>query len=144
MVRPYIAPLGFIKQLTDDGATFTLSNPEDSLNLLPNTPISVWRYSAEQLALAKIRGVVSTVGYVTAAFKAIESHIDPRWPEDEEILREKTPVYLALEDSFEPDPGRMLTQEQVNAMQSITRKYRKLRSGDPGSEAESHGADEDK
>ena len=68
MARPYIAPFGFIKQITDDGATFTLSNPEDSLSLLPNTPISVWRYSAEQLAFAKIRGVVSTVGYVTAAF----------------------------------------------------------------------------
>ena len=141
MARPYIAPLGFIECLTEDGATFTLSTPKDSLILQSNTPVTVWRYSPEQLALAKIRGVISAVGYVTATFRIVESAIDPRWPE-EEILREKTPVYLALEGTFEPDPGRMLTREHANAIQSISPKYRKLRSGDPRNEAESHRADE--
>lgn len=142
MTRPYIAPFGFIEWLTEDGAIFTLSNRADSVNLRSNTPVTVWRYSPEQLALAKIRGVISAVGYVTATFKTVESLIDPRWPEDEEVLRERAPVYLALEGTFEPDPGRMLTREHANAIRSISSKYRKLRSGDPRNEAESHRADE--
>ena len=68
--------------------------------------------------------------------------MDPRWPENEELIREKTPVYLALEESFEPDPSRMLTQKQADTMQSISSEYRKLRSGHPRNDAESHGVDE--
>ena len=77
MARPYIAPLGFIESITEDGATFTLSNPQDSATLKSNTPVTVWRYSPEQLALAKIRGIISAVGYVTATFNTVESLIDP-------------------------------------------------------------------
>ncbi len=143
MARPYIAPFGFIERLTGDGATFTLSKPNDSPDLLPNTPITVWRYSPEQLALAKIRGFISTVGYVTATFTTVEFQIDPRWPENEEILREKTPVYIALENSFEPDPGRMLTQEQANTMQNVARNYRNLRSGGPKDRASSDDPEQD-
>ena len=62
MARPYIAPLGFIESLTEDGATFTLSNHQDSAVLQSNTPVTVWRYSPEQLALAKIRGIIGAVG----------------------------------------------------------------------------------
>ena len=141
MAKPYINPIGFIDRTTDNKTIFLLNNPEDSRGLKLDTPVTVWRYSPDQLALAKIRGVISAVGYVTATFRIVESAIDPRWPE-EEILREKTPVYLALEGTFEPDPGRMLTREHANAIQSISPKYRKLRSGDPRNEAESHGADE--
>ena len=141
MAKPYINPIGFIDRTTDNRTIFLLNNPEDSRGLKLDAPVTVWRYSPDQLALAKIRGVISAVGYVTATFRIVESAIDPRWPE-EEILREKTPVYLALEGTFEPDPGRMLTREHANAIQSISPKYRKLRSGDPRNEAESHGADE--
>ena len=141
MARPYIAPLGFIESITEDGATFTLSNPQDSATLKSNTPVTVWRYSPEQLALAKIRGIISAVGYVTATFNTVESLIDPRWPEDEEVLRKRAPVYLALEATFEPDPGRMPTREQADAIQGISRKYRELRSGDPRNEAASRGGD---
>ena len=142
MAKLYIAPFGFIERLTEDGATFTLTNPKDSLDLRYNTPVTVWRYSPEQLALAKIRGLISAVGYVTATFRTVESLIDLRWPEDDEVLRERTPVYLALEGTFEPDPGRMLTQKQADTMQSISPEYRKLRSGGLRNEAESHGVDE--
>ena len=142
MAKPYISPFGFIKQVTEEGAVFTLSNPEDSTELRTNTNVTVWRYSPGQLALAKIRGRITAVGYVTARFKIVESTIDPRWPEDEQVLRERTPVYLALENTFEPDPGRMLTQEQADSLQSIARQYRKLRSGSPSEESEGHGADE--
>ena len=142
MAKPYINPIGFIDRTTDNRTIFLLNNPEDSRGLKLDAPVTVWRYSPDQLALAKIRGVISTVGYVTATFRIVESAIDPRWPEDEEVLRERTPVYLALEGTFEPDPGRMLTREHANAIRSISPRYRKLRSGDPRNEAESHGADE--
>ena len=138
MTTPYIMPLGFIDRTTGEGTIFLLTNPEDSLGLKLGAPVTVWRYSPEQLALAKIRGLITAVRYVTATFRTVESVIDARWPEEEEILREKTPIYLALEDSFEPDPRRMLTQEQADRIQSTVHKYRKLRSGDPQNEADSH------
>ena len=62
MARPYIVPFGFIKKATEERVTFTLSNAEDSANLRLNTPITVWRYSPEQLTLAKVRGVISAIG----------------------------------------------------------------------------------
>ena len=131
MPTPYIVPLGFIDQPTEDGSTFTLTNREESRTMAIGTPVTVWRYSPEQLAVAKIRGVISAVGHVTATFRIIECQTDPRWPENEQLMREKTPVYLALEGTFEPDHGRMLTQEQADTMQNVGPEYRKLRSGDP-------------
>ena len=131
MATPYIMPLGFIDRTTKDGGTFTLTNPKESLSLRLNTPVTVWRYSPEQLALAKIRGLICAVGYITATFRTVESQIDSRWPDNQQLLRDRTHVYLALENSFEPDPVRMLTREQADAMQNIASEYRKLRSGDP-------------
>ena len=141
MATPYIMPLGFIDRPTGDGAIIMLTNPQDSLRT--DTPITVWRYSPEQLALAKMRGRISAVGYVTATFRTVEFQIDPRWPEDEEILRERTPVYLALGATFEPDPGRMLTREQAETMQNAAAQYRKLRSGDPKDAENRHHLNED-
>ena len=80
MAAPYIMPLGFIERTTEKGTIFLLTNPENSLGLKLNTPVTVWRYSPEQLALGKIRGLISAVGYVTATFGTIESVIDARWP----------------------------------------------------------------
>ena len=142
MAKPYITPLGFIDQPTRDGSTFTLTNPEESRTLAINTPVTVWRYSPEQLALAKIRGLITAVGYVTATFTTVQSAIDARWPEEEEILRRRTPVYLALENTYEPDPRYMLSQEQADRMQSVGQSYRMLRSGNPRSEPYSHVVDE--
>ena len=144
MARPYIMPLGFIDRTTDNGAVFVLNNPGDSAELKPGTPVAVWRYSSGRLALAKIRGLISNIGYVTARFRTVESIMDDRWPEEEEVLRKSTPVYLALEDSFEPDPGRMLTQEQTDRMERVTQSYRILRSGRALSQDRGHGVEEDK
>ena len=129
MPTRYIVPLGFIDEITKDGSTFTLTNPEESQTLRIDAPVTVWRYSPEQLAMAKIRGVISAVGYVTATFTTVESRIDPRWPKNEDLMREKTPVYLAVENSFEPDPSRMLTREQAETMRKIAREYKKLTGG---------------
>ena len=143
MAKRYIAPLGFIRQTTDDGAIFTLAEARDSENLGNNTTVTVWRYSPEQLALAKIRGLITAVGYVTATFRTVESKIDVRWPEEEQILRERTPVYLAIEDTFEPNPRRMLTQQQADRMRNFGQDYRRLRSGNPQGNAQGHVTDEE-
>ena len=70
--------------------------------------------------------------------------MDDRWPGEEEVLRKRTPVYLALEDSFEPDPRRMLTQEQADRMERFTQSYRMLRSGRARSQDRGHGIEENK
>ena len=62
MAKPYIIPIGFIDRTTDNRTIFLLNYPEDSLGLKLDTPVTVWRYSPEQLALAKVRGVISAVG----------------------------------------------------------------------------------
>lgn len=126
MATPYIMPLGFIDRSTETGATFILTNPEDSLSLKTNTPIAVWRYSPEHLAIGRLRGRVSAIGYTTAAFTTVEYSKDPRWPEDLPIIRPAAPVFLAFEDSFDPDPERKLTPDQAEAMRRMALRYAEL------------------
>ena len=126
MAQPYINPLGFIDRPTQDGAVILLTNPEDSLSLEPGTPVTVWRYSPEYLAIGKLRGQITEVGYTTATFVTVETRNDSRWAEDLPIIRPAAPVFLALGDSFEPDPDRKLTQEQAEAMRRIAQRYAEL------------------
>ena len=126
MATPYIMPLGFIDRTTDDGTIFLLTNPEDSLGLRLGTPITVWRYSHEHLTLAKLRGTITAVGYTTATFTTSESQTDPRWPEHEPILAPAAPVFMALKESFDPDPARKVTPEKAEAFQRYARRYAEL------------------
>ena len=126
MAQPYIEPLGFVDRPTEDGAVFLMTNPEDSLSLKLGTPITVWRYSPEHLALGKLRGRIIAIGYTTATFVIDETRTDPRWPEDEGLLRIAAPVFLAQEGTFEPDPIRKLTVEKAEAMRLIGRRYAEL------------------
>ena len=126
MAVPYIMPLGFIDQPNETGATFILTNPEDSLSLRLGTPVAVWRYSPEHLALGKLRGRITEVGYTTATFVTVETRNDSRWAEDLPTIRPAAPVFLALGDSFEPDPDRKLTQEQAESMRQIAQRYAEL------------------
>ena len=57
---------------------------------------------------------------------AIETQTDPRWTHDLPIIRPAAPVFLALADSFEPDPERKLTQEQAESMRQIAQRYAEL------------------
>ena len=123
MTTPYIMPLGFIDRPTEDGAIIMLTNPEESTALRLATPVTLWRYNQAQLAVARIRGEISDVGYVTAAFITVENKIDTRWPANQVIMLPATPVYLALPGSFEPDTSRTLTQEQAEAMQTLAAAY---------------------
>ena len=95
MATPHIIPLGFIHRRTEAGAIIMLTNAEDSRTLKLETPVTLWRYSPGWLAVAKVRGKISAVGYVTATFEIVESQIDPKWPVDQEIIRPRVPVYVA-------------------------------------------------
>lgn len=92
--------------------------------------ITVWRYSPEHLAIGRLRGHVSAVGYTTAAFTTVEHSNDPRWPEDLPLIRPSAPVFLALTDSFEPDPERKLTPDQAEAMRQLALRYTELAAND--------------
>ena len=114
-----LMPIGFIHRRTDAGAIIMLNSPEESRTLELGTPVTLWRYSRGRLAAAKVRGAVTAVGYVTATFEIEETQIDSRWSTDQEIIRPGVPVYLAEPGSFEPDPSRIMTQEQAQEIQKL-------------------------
>ena len=122
-----LMPIGFIHRRTDAGAIIMLNSPEESRTLELGTPVTLWRYSRGRLAAAKVRGAVTAVGYVTATFEIEETQIDSRWSTDQEIIRPGVPVYLAEPGSFEPDPSRIMTQEQAQEIQKLARRHRELR-----------------
>ena len=122
-MTPYINPLGFIHRQTPKGIRFLLTDPGDSRNLQIGTPVTITQPSSDGRSLAKIRGEIASVGYVTATFTIADTLLDEGWPQNEETIREKTPVYLAKENSFEPDLSRMLTAEQAERIREIARKY---------------------
>ena len=122
----HILPLGFIDRPTGDGAVITLTNPRDSRTLKPGVPVVIWRYSPGRLALAKVRGEISEVGFVTARFATVETRVDARWPEWQEIIQPAMPVYLAEKGSFEPDTSRMLTPTEAESIGRIAEVYGRL------------------
>ena len=125
-MTPYINPLGFIDRRTQNGVRFLLTDPGDARTLKSGIPVTVTQPSSDGLALAKIRGEIVAVGYVTATFTIVETILDPAWPHNEETVREKTPVYLAKENSFESDPSRMLTSEQAERIRDLSREYNNI------------------
>lgn len=122
-MTPYINPLGFIDRRTQRGVRFLLTDPGDARTLKSGTPVTVTQPSSEGKSLARMRGKIVAVGYVTATFTIVETVLDPGWPQSEETVREKTPVYLARENSFERDPSRMLTPEQAERIRDLSREY---------------------
>ena len=127
MAKKRILPLGFIDRTTKDGAIIMLTRPSDSHTLRPETPVTLRSRSVEKpQAAARVRGLITSVGYVTATFKIVETHLNSKWPEHEEVLRRGIPVYQALTDSFVPDPARTLSEEQTKDLQNLAARYRDL------------------
>ena len=127
MAAPRILPLGFIDRTTDDGAIILLTTPSNSHNLRSETPVTLRRRSTgTPSATARVRGLITSVGYVTATFRVVETQTDPNWPEGEQILRRDTPVYQALPGSFTFDPGRALTKEHAEALSRLGARYRDI------------------
>ena len=135
MATPYIMPLGFIDRTTDDGAVMLLTNPEDSLGLRLGTPITVWRYSQDTWPSPSSGGTITAVGFTRATFTSAHSLKDSRWPQDEDILKPKIPVYLAIPGSYEPNGSRMLSQEETD---EIHRNIARRRNADGGASAAAH------
>ena len=127
METPYIMPLGFVERTTQDGALIMLTRPKESVTLKPGTPVTAWRYSRRHLALAKARGKISEVGYTSATVTTLETWTDSRWPLKEAILIRKTPVYLAVPDSFEPDLSQMITQDDTDAFDRLAEQRTQVR-----------------
>ena len=113
MATAYFIPLGFIDRLEGDSAIFTLTNPKDVESLVPGTPVTVWNYSPQHLAVARTRGAITDLGGLKATFRAVDLALGPEWPEEEVTMKPGLPVYLALPDSFEPDSSRMPSREEA-------------------------------
>ena len=105
-----ILPLGFAIRATAEGVVMLLTDPRESKTLKPGTPVTIWRYSAGHLALGKARGIITEVGYATARFAVSETETDARWPEDQDVILPRIPVFLGMKGTFEPDPSRTLTE----------------------------------
>ena len=127
MTRPYINPLGFISSPNSSGATITLTNPKDSKDLEPGTPVTVHRQTQDHPDLHRTQGKITRIGYTTAIFAITRQDPCPDSHHPEDILTERTPVYLALKDSFEPDPSRMLTQEQADSIAKRAQRRAEIR-----------------
>ena len=127
MPAPRILPLGFIDRTTSDGAVILLTKPSDSPNLRPETAVTLTSQSTGPTnATARVRGIITAVGYATATFKVVETQRPSNWPENEAILRKGTPVYAALPDSFVPDPARTLSRAQQDSLRRLAAQYREI------------------
>lgn len=121
----HILPLGFIDRTTEDGAVIMLTKPSDSHLLSLDTPVAIQTQSVQEpTATARVRGLITAVGFVTATFRTIESEADPNWPKNEQTLPKDTPVFQALPSTFHPDPSRTLTPEQVEDLRRIATLFR--------------------
>ena len=124
---PRILPLGFIDRTTNDGAIIMLTRPSDSHDLRTETPVTLRSRSTGQTpATARVRGIITSVGYVTATFQVVEINTTPDWPDGEQVLRKGIPVYQALADSFQPDPARTLSKEQADSLSRLAARYREI------------------
>ena len=126
MAESRILPLGFIDRTTEDGAIIMLIRPSDSHTLQPDTPVTLRSRSRRELtATARVRGLITDVGYVTAAFRVVETRTDARWPAGEEILRRGEPVYQAIAESFEHDPAQAISSELAEGLIHLAARYRR-------------------
>ena len=127
MPQPRLLPLGFIDRTTDDGAIIMLTKPSGSHNIRLETPVTLQaRNPGTTRATARVRGVITSVGYVTATFKTVETMKTLTWPQEQPVLQRGLPVYQALPDSFKPDPARTLTPEQAASLDRLAARYREI------------------
>ena len=126
-VRGLITAVGYLGKVREDVKTpvFLALNesfdPDPSRMLTQEQANRMETYA--RLYSDRTKSGTGTCCCLTATFSAVETTTDPRWPSDEDVLRPKTPVFLALNESFDPDPSRMLTQEQANRMETYARLY---------------------
>ena len=127
MAARRILPLGFIDRTTNDGAIIMLTRPSESRDIQYDTPVTLRvRSTGATRATAKVRGVITSVGYLTATFKTVETRKTTNWPQDQPVLQRGLPVYQALPNSFNLDPARTLSKEQSESLSRIAARYRAI------------------
>ena len=127
MAARRILPLGFIDRTTDDGAIIMLTRPSESRDIQYDTPVTLRvRSTGATRATARVRGVITSVGYLTATFKTVETRKTTNWPQDQPVLQRGLPVYQALPESFNPDPARTLSKEQSESLSRIAARYQAI------------------
>ena len=74
---------------------------------------------------------MTSVGYVTATFRVVETRIDSKWPDGDQALRPAHAVYQVLHASFDLDPGRALSDEQAEGLRCLAARYRNITNANP-------------
>lgn len=116
-------PLGIIEQVTDDGAIFVMCRPTDSEDVSAGQPVTVWEMDQTTGARARYRGVISEIGDTVGAFIIRERDIDEGWPRGRHPVVPGNPVYLAMPDSYDPDPSRTGTLEEAELLADMAREF---------------------
>ena len=125
-------PLGFIHRTTDDEAIIMLTKTSHSQTLRSDTPATLRSRSVGgPPATARVCGLMTSVGYVTATFRVVETRIDSKWPDGEQALRPAHAVYQVLHASFDLDPGRALSDEQAEGLRCLAARYRNITNANP-------------
>ena len=107
-------PIGIVKESTKARTTIKLIPPHPSVGKLqPQANILTRDSGTGAHARATVR-VVEIQGNL-ALFDILELETEGRWPEGADPLATGLPVYLAMPDSFEPDPESQGTEDEIQA-----------------------------
>ena len=112
-------PVGIIDSKTDHGAVFTMTRPDDHNRIAAGDTVTVWDLYTPRNALARYRGTIDEVRDTTASFTIDTKEIDHDWPQEMDPISPGNAVYLALPQSFQPNPTRTASREELAKMQEI-------------------------
>lgn len=128
-------PLGIIEAKTADGATFTMTRPDDHEHMAPGDSVTVWDIFTPLHALARYRGTITEVNETTAAFAIQDQEIDESWPATMDPISPGNAVYLAQPDSYTFDGTRVASFQELGQMQIKAAEFQArtgITTGGPG------------
>ena len=105
-MMPVFMPIGIIDESTQDGGIFSLTRPDDHKTLQAGDPVTVWNMHQQFETMARLKGEITEVSRTTASYIITERQVDPSWPDYVDPFGAGNPIYLAVRDSFNPDPFR--------------------------------------
>ncbi len=113
MPQKLVYSIGVIRSVAGNRASVVLTHflPPDRLN--NNAPAVLWSRQPGNNATAKLRGHISEIRDGTAVFTVVATMIDPHWPKGRKPLQPDGWVYLAVPDSFMPDPAFTIDEAEL-------------------------------
>ena len=105
MATPPIMPVGFVRERATDGAIFTLAQPGETHSLKTGDHVTVWSHIPEKNATARVLGIVTDVDDTIGTFTIMRTETEGPWPGGTDPLEPGSPVYRAIEGTYQPDPG---------------------------------------